>query len=90
MSNGVYNVCDVQEYERQLTTEKKVMEKELGFERLLKEQELQKREKEITEYKKQLESVMKQLKTDDQKLSAGQEVLQCETKRHAFYAFCID
>ena len=47
----------MQEHKTQLTTEKKVLEKELEFERLLKEQELQKKEKETTEHKKELESV---------------------------------
>ena len=64
----------MQEHRRQLTTEKKVLEKELEFERVLKEQELRKREKEIVEHKKQLESVRKQLETEMQKPSAIQEV----------------
>ena len=52
----------------------KVLQKEQEREKLLIEQELQKKEKEITEYKKKLESVRKQLETDDQGLSAVQEV----------------
>ena len=67
------SIYDVQEHRSQLKTEK-VLQKEQEREKLLIEQELQKKEKEITEYKKKLESVRKQLETDDQGLSAVQEV----------------
>ena len=55
---------------RQLA-EKKVLEAELEFERLLKKQELRKREK---EHKKQMESVRMELEAEKQKPLVVQQV----------------
>jgi len=78
--------CDVQEHRRLITKEKQVLEAELEYERLLRKQELLKREK---EHKKELQSVREELETEKQKLPNVQEVQLSHTNMYPTYDVCM-
>jgi len=63
-----------------------VLEAELEYERLLRKQELLKREK---EHKKELQSVREELETEKQKLPNVQEVQLSHTNMYPTYHICM-